>query len=823
MLVLLALLLSCPSHSLQVRRHGGTRTSRMHMSGAHADMFASAVSVNSDLQEAAKEVAASMKTLAAVDKYVSAVVFVSSAYEGAACQYEDILESLLAHMPSIVTAIGCTTGATVGMSGGLPVETENKASLSVLLIKESHVQLSVQRFEQSQVEEMVSHAATSTGSETRGVRLMLSTDAVKPYLTSFMNRLSADTGVSDMFGGFASGVSSYHKPKVFMYAKGQTDRLERFTDGAVALSLLGDVRVDLFVARSCVPVGPMFEIGVRKGKEIMGLKRYDGTGTSDAEPPLVQLESVLAEVTPMERYGLTRELLLATVAHSPASISQASIAQQPDFFSQKPTSFDPYTGSLSVSALPEQGGSFQFCVRDGKASRREVTDTQAQIAALVSAPLATPVLGLLVGSMDRGNKLFRFQSWESLQMFHSLRDSGFGEAPVSGFFSNGAFARLPLSEGRYSSSIMEADSLYAVISTGSNRPQESSATHSNIALEGVMSEFELRHFSDETEGAAVEKGQGETSNAVRVAGMDYLVPDKLPQARYVLEQLVWERQKDVDRLRERMSMARALGQAKLAADRFPRRNLGQAVSTAAKTTTLAPVIVELHRSSISNGKLVFDPSHMAEQMKKLALAAVIPGVVAIGAQTDISFSGLYEDLESIKKSSELPVLCNDFVVFGYQLFRAKASGADAVKLIASVLNYQELTYLIKTAKAIGLDTIVVVASKQQLLGVLKEVKGMTMISLTNRNHFLWKIDRSKVERLLSDVSVQNALAEWRSLAPTNLLFEEGFATKEDMLKAKLHGIDAVILGEEVLSSCAEGADELAYGSALREWLKDYAA
>jgi len=55
--------------------------------------------------------------------------------------------------------------------------------------------------------------------------------------------------------------------------------------------------------------------------------------------------------------------------------------------------------------------------------------------------------------------------------------------------------------------------------------------------------------------------------------MDYFVPEKLPQPENYLESLVWDREKDIDRMRERFQLARALSQAKVAEAKYPRRNL----------------------------------------------------------------------------------------------------------------------------------------------------------------------------------------------------------------------------------------------------------
>jgi len=63
------------------------------------------------------------------------------------------------------------------------------------------------------------------------------------------------------------------------------------------------------------------------------------------------------------------------------------------------------------------------------------------------------------------------------------------------------------------------------------------------------------------------------------ATMDYFVPEKLPQPENYLESLVWDREKDIDRMRERFQLARALSQAKVAEAKYPRRSLFNLISS----------------------------------------------------------------------------------------------------------------------------------------------------------------------------------------------------------------------------------------------------
>ena len=100
--------------------------------------------------------------------------------------------------------------------------------------------------------------------------------------------------------------------------------------------------------------------------------------------------------------------------------------------------------------------------------------------------------------------------------------------------------------------------------------------------------------------------------------------------------------------------------------------------------------------------------------------------MAVGCHADSrSFGGQFEDVEILKKAtSTLPVFCDDFIMYGYQIFRAKAVGADVIKLMGALITPQEISYFIKIAKALNMESVVVVNSKQQLLDVLAQVPNV---------------------------------------------------------------------------------------------------
>lgn len=323
---------------------------------------------------------------------------------------------------------------------------------------------------------------------------------------------------------------------------------------------------------------------------------------------------------------------------------------------------------------------------------------------------------LLLGSMERGNKVFRHQNWESLQLYHQIQSNLVsngekGKLPpsIGGFYSAGTILNIKDSsdEEGVNVAIMEADSTYTFITKMYDTSNQRSSTTAVVdtSVEDIMTKEEVAIFSDINDGVIVSKRDPESAHPTRVASMDYFVPDKIPQPRNILESLLWEREKDVDRMRERFQMSKALIQAKLSEAKYPQRDLIQAIIDANMKRSLLskdglgipPILVEIVRNSLHNGKLDENGRSIIELAKKYESC----GAVALGANADFStFRGQYEDVDAIKLNTKLPVFCNDLIVYGYQIFKAKSSGADVVKLMASILTPSDINYLIKVAKAL---------------------------------------------------------------------------------------------------------------------------
>lgn len=156
-------------------------------------------------------------------------------------------------------------------------------------------------------------------------------------------------------------------------------------------------------------------------------------------------------------------------------------------------------------------------------------------------------------------------------------------------------------------------------------------------------------------------------------------------------------------------------------------------------------MIELLRASINNGKYKEDIDDTTEWHSYLTkviqkCTTLDPTIVSIGCNADTgTFKGQFEDLTILNEASTMPIFCNDFVVYVYQLLKAKTCGAHVVKLMASVLSVQDINYLNKIASSLGVLCVVVVSSKVQLIDVVTNVIGLKAISVTSRNMRIWKV------------------------------------------------------------------------------------
>jgi indole-3-glycerol phosphate synthase len=197
----------------------------------------------------------------------------------------------------------------------------------------------------------------------------------------------------------------------------------------------------------------------------------------------------------------------------------------------------------------------------------------------------------------------------------------------------------------------------------------------------------------------------------------------------------------------------------------------------------ARLIAEVKKASPSRGVL-------AATLDPVALATLYArhGADAISVLTDAKyFQGRLEDLEAVRGAVAVPLLRKDFTIDEYQLWEARAAGADAVLLIVAILDPAQLHDLLQAAKGLGLAALVECHTAPEVVVAL--ASGARIIGLNNRDL------RTFTTRLETTL-------ELLPLIPPGPLVvsESGFFTGDDVRRVTAAGAHAVLVGEGLVTA-----------------------
>ena len=199
-------------------------------------------------------------------------------------------------------------------------------------------------------------------------------------------------------------------------------------------------------------------------------------------------------------------------------------------------------------------------------------------------------------------------------------------------------------------------------------------------------------------------------------------------------------------------------------------------------------IAEIKRKSPSGGEL--RPGASAADLAAIYKSA---GAAALSVLTDARyFGGTDDDLVSARAVSGLPALRKDFVVDPYQIYEARALGADAVLLIVRALSDLELGEMLDLTQRLGMDALVETHSAAEVDRALHA--GAKIIGVNNRD----------LDTLVTDVSLAPRL---RSMVPRECVFvaESGISQPAQVSELLAAGVDAILIGESLLRSPDPGA------------------
>lgn len=151
------------------------------------------------------------------------------------------------------------------------------------------------------------------------------------------------------------------------------------------------------------------------------------------------------------------------------------------------------------------------------------------------------------------------------------------------------------------------------------------------------------------------------------------------------------------------------------------------------------------------------------------------------------FLGSDEYLREIAANVSIPIIRKDFVVDSYMIYEAKLIGANAVLLICSILDENQIKDYIGIADSLGLSCLVEAHDEEEIAKALRA--GARIIGVNNRNLKDFTVDINNSVRL-------------RKLVPSNVLFvsESGMKTRDDIKTLEENGTNAVLIGETFMRS-----------------------
>ncbi len=215
------------------------------------------------------------------------------------------------------------------------------------------------------------------------------------------------------------------------------------------------------------------------------------------------------------------------------------------------------------------------------------------------------------------------------------------------------------------------------------------------------------------------------------------------------------------------------------AENSPRVSFKKAISGKQRLSLIA----EFKRKSPSKGVLnsETEPLTQAKLYKK-------GGASALSILTEEEFfNGSLEDIKQVKSEMNLPVLRKDFIFDPLQIKEARAFGADAVLLIAAILNTDELKMLIAEAREYNLDCVCEINNEEEIHKALES--GADIIGINNRDLKTFTIDLNTTKSLCSKI-------------PSSIIIisESGIRSNHDARYVQACGANAILVGTELMKA-----------------------
>lgn len=245
----------------------------------------------------------------------------------------------------------------------------------------------------------------------------------------------------------------------------------------------------------------------------------------------------------------------------------------------------------------------------------------------------------------------------------------------------------------------------------------------------------------------------------------------------ILDKIVADKQKEINQIEERVPLERL--QAHIATSDWTPRGFYNRLMTPGPSGV--NIIAEIKRASPSKGLIC---KHLNAGITAKEYEA--GGAAAISVLTDTPyFKGSLADLRQVRKMVRLPVLRKEFIISEYQVYESRAAGADALLLIARILEASKLHALLCLTHELGMDALVEIHSEADYAAAHKA--GAKLIGINNRNLATF------------DTDIQTAMNLANLLQSGEVpVAASGISSRSDIEKSMENGLFTFLIGESIV-------------------------
>ncbi len=243
----------------------------------------------------------------------------------------------------------------------------------------------------------------------------------------------------------------------------------------------------------------------------------------------------------------------------------------------------------------------------------------------------------------------------------------------------------------------------------------------------------------------------------------------------ILDKIVARKKKEIEQQKARKSISQLEHSIY-----FKMNTVSMTESITAKAKS--GIIAEFKRKSPSKGII-----NNHADVEQTTIGYTEAGASALSVLTDTEFfGGSNTDLELAARVNSIPILRKDFTIDEYQIIEAKSIGADAILLIAAILNKEKIKNFTQTAHNLDLQVLLEVHNKEELDFLIPEID---IVGVNNRN----------LKDFTVDIQISIDLAD---KIPGNFvkISESGISKAESVLELKKHGFQGFLMGENFMKT-----------------------